>query len=236
MAASPLAVHIRDLRFGYPDGTVALDGVDLAVGEGGRMGLIGPNGAGKSTLMLHLNGLLRGAGEVTVLGLPVTDAHVAAIRRQVGLVFQNPDDQIFMPTVYDEVAYAAVNAGYSPEEVDRRVAEALATVAMSGAAGKHPVNLSIGQKKRIAIASVLVTDNRILALDEPSAGLDPAGRRALIALLEALPATMLIATHDLPLVADLCDTTAVMTRGRIVRSGPTAEVLGDTELLAASGL
>lgn len=236
MAASPLAVDIRDLRFRYPDGTLALEGVDLAVGEGGRLGLIGPNGAGKSTLMLHLNGLLRGAGEVTILGLPVTNAHVADIRRAVGLVFQNPDDQIFMPTVYDEVAYAAVNAGYSPQDVDRRVADALRTVGMSGVEGKHPVNLSIGQKKRIAIASVLVTDNRILALDEPSAGLDPAGRRALITLLDALPATMLIATHDLPLVADLCDTTAVMTGGRIVRIGPTAEVLADADFLRQCGL
>lgn len=236
MPDTALAIELHDLRFSYPDGTLALDGISLSVEPGRRLGLIGPNGAGKSTLLLHLNGLLRGEGEVSILGLPVRAANLRAIRQHVGLVFQNPDDQLFMPTVFDEVAYAAVNAGYSREEVRQRVARALATAGMSGYEEKHPANLSMGQKKRIAIASVLVTDNEILALDEPSAGLDPAGRRALIELLDSFESTMLIATHDLALVEALCDTAAVMTSGAIVRVAPLSEVLGDTAFLEACGL
>ncbi len=236
MAASPLDIEITGLSFRYPDGTLALDGIDLAVPRAGRIALIGPNGAGKSTLMLHLNGLLHGDGTVKILGQELTDSTLPGIRRQVGLVFQSPDDQLFMPTVFDEVAYAAVNAGYDEETVRTRVAEALATVAMSEYADKHPINLSIGQKKRIAIASVLVTENRILVLDEPSAGLDPAGRRALISLLDSFSATLVIATHDLELVHRLCPEAVVLKAGSIIRTGPTAEILADTDFLTSAGL
>lgn len=229
-------IEIRGLSFAYPDGTPALSAVDLRVEQGSRVGLIGPNGAGKSTLLLHVDGLLRGAGDISVLGLTMTRSDLPRIRQEVGLVFQNPDDQLFMPTVFDEVAYSAVNAGYSEEEIERRVAEALATVGISGLEAKHPVNLSIGQKKRVALASVLVTDNRLLLLDEPSAGLDPAGRRALIELLRSLPSTMLIASHDLDLVGSLCGRVAVMSEGTIVEVGSAAEVLADRPLLERHGL
>jgi cobalt/nickel transport system ATP-binding protein len=236
MVDSTLDIEVAGLSFRYPDGTLALDGIDLAVPRAGRVALIGPNGAGKSTLMLHFNGLLHGQGTVRILGQELTDATLPAIRRQVGLVFQNPDDQLFMPTVFDEVAYAAVNAGYDEETVRTRVAEALATVAMSQYADKHPINLSIGQKKRIAIASVLVTENRILVLDEPSAGLDPAGRRDLISMLDSFSATLVVASHDLDLVDRLCPDAVVLKAGSVIRTGDTPDILADTEFLSSAGL
>ncbi len=231
-----LAIDIQRLHFHYPDGTLALGDIDLQVCKGSRVALIGPNGAGKSTLMLHLNGLLRGSGSIEILGQQLCDRNVNAIRQQVGLVFQSPDDQLFMPTVFDEVAYAAVNAGYAHDEVCARVDRALATVHMSGTQLRHPGNLSLGQKKRICIASVLVTDNCILALDEPSAGLDPAGRRDLIALLSELDSTLIVATHDLDLAAQLCPETVAMQAGNIIRTGSTSEILADAEFLAECGL
>ncbi len=236
MVDTALDIEVEDLTFHYPDGTLALEGVSLRVPQGGRMALIGPNGAGKSTLMLHLNGLLRGQGTIKVLGQELVERNIGNIRRHVGLVFQNPDDQLFMPSVFDEVAFAAVNAGYDTEEVRRRVSKALDTVGMSGYEDKHPTNLSLGQKKRISIASVLVTDNRILVLDEASAGLDPAGRRAIIALLDSLNSTLIIATHDLDLVRQLCREAVVLKEGKVVRTGPTAEILGDAEFLRSCGL
>lgn len=220
MADPLLAVRIEGLRFRYPDGTQALRGLNLSVGEGERLAVLGANGAGKSTLLLHLNGLLRGSGEVQVLGLAVARPHLQTIRRQVGLVFQNPDDQLFMPSVFDEAAYAAVNAGYSRAEVRRRVQAALAVTGLEGLESRHPQNLSLGQKKRLTIASVLVTDNRLLVLDEPSAGLDPAARDALIALLGALPQTMVIATHDLPFAAAVCQRAVTISDGVIVGEAP----------------
>lgn len=236
MADCALDIEIAGLSFRYPDGTLALDGIDLTVPPAGRVALIGPNGAGKSTLMLHFNGLLHGQGTVRILGEELTDSTLPVIRRQVGLVFQNPDDQLFMPTVFDEVAYAAVNAGCDEETVRTRVAEALATVAMSEYADKHPINLSIGQKKRIAIASVLSTENRILVLDEPSAGLDPAGRRDLISLLDSFSATLVIATHDLDLVHRLCSEAVVLKAGSIIRTGRTADILADGDFVSSAGL
>jgi len=229
-------IEISDLRFSYPDGTPALKGVDLCVPEGCRMGLVGCNGAGKSTLLWHLNGLLEGTGDVAVAHMAVSHGSLKRLRQRVGLVFQNPDDQLFMPTVFDEVAYAAVNAGFDPGEVTQRTRRALELVGMSGVERRHPINLSTGQKKRVAIASVMVTDNELLVLDEPSAGLDPAGRRDLISLLRSLDRTMVIASHDLSLVEDLCDRVAVMLDGRVARTGPTAELLADAELLAGCGL
>lgn len=231
-----VAIDISGLNFRYPDGTLALDGLNLSVETGDRLALIGPNGAGKSTLMLHLNGLLRGSGSVSILGRPLTEKALPEIRRRVGLVFQSPDDQLFMPTVFDEVAFAAVNAGHPEDEVRRRVSQSLNAVGMGGAERKSPADLSLGQKKRIAIASVLVTDNEILVLDEPSAGLDPRGRRDLIALLDGLDSTMLIATHDLDLAAQLCTRVAVMVEGRILRSGTASDTLGDECLLRDAGL
>ncbi len=230
------AIEISGLSFRYPDGTLALDDINLSVEAGERLALIGPNGAGKSTLMLHLNGLLHGSGSICVLGMPLSESTVKAIRRRVGLVFQNPDDQLFMPTVFDEVAFAAVNAGHPEVEVRRRVSESLEAVGMGWAEHKSPTDLSLGQKKRVAIASVLVTDNEVLVLDEPSAGLDPRGRRELIALLDGFSCTMIIATHDLDLASRLCTRMAVMAEGRILRAGPPVEILADESFLRGAGL
>lgn len=236
MAHASLAVEIRNLHFTYPDGTQALRGVNLHVREGERLALLGANGAGKSTLLWHLNGLLRGSGEIYIFGLPVIPKNYRLIRQQVGLVFQNPDDQLFMPSVYDEVAFAALNAGYGKEEIQQRVEEALTATGLAGLEFKHPLNLSMGQKKRLAIASVLVTENRLLALDEPTSGLDPAGRRSLLSLLASLPTTQIIATHDLQLASALCDKAAVMYDGVVVRYDSLARILTDKDFLEECGL
>lgn len=221
-----VAIDLRDVSFAYPDGSPALDRVTLRVPVGGRLALIGPNGAGKSTLLLHLNGLLRGTGEVMVLGMPAREPNLSVIRQRVGLLFQNPDDQLFMPSVFDEVAYAAINAGHPPDEVRRRVAQALAAVGMTGYEGKHPANLSVGQKRRIALASVLVTDAEVLVLDEPSAGLDPGGREDLMALLKSLGCTLVVATHDLVLAEEVCDRAAAIKAGRVLCTGSVQQVAG----------
>ncbi|MCX7597335.1 MAG: energy-coupling factor ABC transporter ATP-binding protein [Armatimonadetes bacterium] len=233
MAGAPLAVDIRDLHFSYPDGTEALDGVSLQVPQGQRVALIGPNGAGKSTLLLHLNGLLRGRGHISILGLTPEPRNLRMLRQQVGLVFQNPDDQIFMPTVFDEVAYAAVNQGWPAEEIKRRTQEAMEATGVAHLANKHPLSLSVGQKKRVAIASVLVTDNKLLALDEPSAALDPVGKRDLLKLLQTLPSTMIVATHDLDFARELCQWGAAMKEGRIARTGPIEDLSQTPDLFEA---
>jgi cobalt/nickel transport system ATP-binding protein len=233
-------VAVRDLHFIYPDGTVALRGASLAVAAGEKVALVGPNGAGKSTLMLHLNGLLGESGNgqvpVTVAGLPVTRQNLPQVRARVGIVFQNPDDQLFSPTVFDDVAFGPLHMGLPEAEVRARVARALAQVGMGDASGRLPHHLSLGQKKRVSIATVLSMEPEILVLDEPSAGLDPRARRALITLLRDLPQTMLVSSHDLQLVRELLPRTVIMDEGVIVADGPTAELLADTALLAAHGL
>jgi cobalt/nickel transport system ATP-binding protein len=218
-------IHARDLRYTYPNGVVALDGVTLDVGAGERLAVLGPNGAGKTTLMLHLNGLLR--GDVSVDG-------AKHLRQAVGLVFQDPDDQLFMPTVREDVAFGPLNLKLG--EVERRVADALAAVRMSEHAGRAPHQLSLGQKRRVAIATVLAMDPDVLVLDEPSANLDPRTRRELMELLEQLGRTMVIVTHDLPLAARLCRRAVILSAGRIVADGPCRDVLADAELLAAHDL
>jgi ATP-binding cassette subfamily F protein 3 len=211
-------------------------GLDLELSRGEKLVLVGPNGAGKSTLMLHLNGILRGQGQVKVCGLPIEEQNLGRVRAAVGLVFQDADDQLFCPTVFDDVAFGPLYMGLPPDEVRRRTAEALATVAMSGYVKRVSHHLSVGEKKRIAIATVLSMQPEILVLDEPSAGLDPRSRRGLIRLLQELPQTMLIATHDLRLVAEVASRTLVMDAGQIVADGPTAEILHNAALLARHGL
>ena len=218
-------IRARDLRHTYPNGVVALDGVSLDVQTGERVAILGPNGAGKTTLMLHLNGLLK--GDVTV-----TDG--TPLRRAVGLVFQDPDDQLFMPTVREDVAFGPLNLKFG--DVERRVTEALRAVRMDEHAGRAPHQLSLGQKRRVAIATVLAMDPRVLVLDEPSANLDPRTRRELMELLETLDRTLLIVTHDLPLAGRLCERAVILSAGRIVADGPCLELLADTELLAAHDL
>lgn len=229
-------VEIADLSFCYPDGKQALHGVNLRVMPGERLALVGPNGAGKSTLLYHLNGVFAGSGRIRVDGLEVVKKNLGRIRALVGVVFQNPDDQLFSPTVYEDVAYGPIYQGYDKGTVRQKVEQALAAVHMSDYAQRVPYHLSGGEKKRIAIATVLSMQPRILVLDEPTAGLDPRARRELIELLLELPQTMLIATHDLHLAEVLTPRTVLMHQGRIVADGPTAAILGDEPLLALHGL
>jgi len=229
-------LHVEELRFSYPDGQQALKGVSLHIAAGEKVALVGPNGAGKSTLMLHLNGLLHGEGRIAVAGLPVEKANFPVIRAKVGMVFQNPDDQLFSPTVFEDVAFGPLHMGYPEEEVRQRVARALTAVGMANLGERLSHHLSIGQKKRVAVATVLAMDPGILVLDEPSAGLDPRGRRQLINLLRDLPLTMLVSTHDMLLVRELFPRMVIMDEGQIVADGPTAVLLQDQALLEAHGL
>jgi cobalt/nickel transport system ATP-binding protein len=230
------AVRAAGLTYRYPGGPGGLHGLDLQVAEGERVAVLGPNGAGKTTLMLHLNGLLTGAGELEVAGLPVRRDTLAEVRRRVGLVFQDPDDQLFMPTVREDVAFGPLNMDLGREEVAARVAEALAAVRMGHVADRAPHQLSMGERRRVAIATVLAMRPRLLVLDEPSANLDPRARRELLEVLDGVARTMLVTTHDLPLAAELCDRAVVLAGGRVVADGPCARILADGPLLAAHDL
>ena len=237
---APEALTLHNLSHRYPDGRLALDAITLSVRPGEKVALVGPNGAGKSTLLLHLGGVLRPepASEppVIVAGLPVNRRHLRAVRARIGLVFQDPDDQLFSPTVYDDVAFGPLNMGLPPADVRERVAGALAQVGLAGYEERMPHHLSLGERKRAALATVLSMPTEILALDEPTAGLDPRGRRELTALLRALPQTLLLATHDMRLVWELCPRTVILDSGRLVADGPTEALLLDDELLEAHGL
>ncbi len=230
-------LHVQDLHFSYHDGHSALRGVSFELCEGEKVALVGPNGAGKSTLMLHLNGILTGRkGDVTVGDKRIARDNLPAIRSMVGLVFQNPDDQLFSPTVFEDVAFGPLHMGLPKDEVTVRVESALQAVRMSGFRDRLSHHLSVGEKKRIAIATVLSMNPQILVLDEPSAGLDPRARRTLINLLRELPITMLVSTHDMKLVEELFPRTIVMDEGMIVADGKTKEILADAKLLEAHGL
>lgn len=200
------------------------------------MAVIGPNGAGKSTLLLHLNGILRGQGHIRVFGLPVEDRTLREIRRRVGVVFQDPDDQLFSPTVFDDVAFGPIYQGMPESEVRARVGTALKAVGMEDRVNRISHHLSAGEKKRVAIATVLAMDPEILVLDEPTSGLDPRARRGLVDLLRHLPLTMLVATHDMRMVAELFPRMVVMDGGAIVADGATVEILAQPALLEAHGL
>jgi cobalt/nickel transport system ATP-binding protein len=231
------AVHVQGLVYSYPDGSHALRGVDLDITAGERVAVLGPNGAGKTTLILHLNGmLLPQAGDVAIGGLPVTKANFKEIRRRVGVVFQDPDDQLFMPTVRDDVAFGPANLGLAGDAVEARVHAALDAVGMDGAGGRPPHHLSFGQRRRVALATVLAMDPQILVLDEPTSNLDPAARRDLADILVTLPVTAIIVTHDLPYALELCPRSVILNDGVIVADAPTADLLGDAELMAANRL
>jgi cobalt/nickel transport system ATP-binding protein len=229
-------IEVEKLSYSYPDGHVALREASLIIAPGEKVALVGPNGAGKSTLMLHLNGILQGQGSVRVCGLDVIDKNLGRVRAAVGLVFQNPDDQLFSPTVFDDVAYGPIYQGLKKVEVEERVYHALDAVHMRDYAKRVSHHLSVGEKKRIAIATVLSMNPEILVLDEPSAGLDPRARRTLINQLRELPQTMLVSTHDLRLVHELFPRTVIMDDGRIVADGATEQLLNDEALLSAHGL
>ncbi len=227
---------VESLNFAYPDGHVALREVSLTVNRREKVALVGPNGAGKSTLMLHLNGILGGNGRIQVAGLPVTKPNLPQIRAKVGLVFQNPDDQLFSPTVFEDVAFGPLHMGLPEGQVRARVNRALEQVDMSHYAERLSHHLSVGEKKRIAIATVLSMDPDLLVLDEPSAGLDPRARRSLINLLRTLPLTMLISTHDMLMVHELFPRMVIMDEGRVVADGPTEALMANQALLEAHGL
>jgi cobalt/nickel transport system ATP-binding protein len=231
------SVEIDDLSFSYPDGHTALRGVSLHIAPCEKVALVGPNGAGKSTLLLHLNGILTsGQGTVRVAGMEVKPANFGRVRASVGLVFQSPEDQLFSPTVFEDVAFGPIYQGLPESEVRQRVDEALGAVHMLEYAERVSHHLSVGEKKRIAIATVLSMKPEILILDEPTAGLDPRARRSLIHLLDELPITMLVSTHDMLLVNELFPRVVVMDEGKIVADGPTRTLLQDTALLEAHGL
>jgi len=230
------AIEIEDLRYAYPDGQVALRGVSLVVAQGEKVGLVGPNGAGKSTLLLHLNGLLRGEGQVRILGTTLSGRDLGRIRARVGLVFQNPDDQLFSSTVFEDVAYGPIYMGLPADEVRQRVSRALSQAGLEGFERRVPYHLSVGEKRSVSLATVLAMEPEVLALDEPSSGLDPRARRSLIRLLRRLPQTTLIATHDIRLVKELLPRTIILDDGRVVADGLTEQLLGNAELLERHGL
>ena len=230
------SIEVENLSFTYPDGRQALRDVTLCIQPDEKVALVGPNGAGKSTLLLHLNGILRGEGRVKVCGLEVNDRNVKHIRARVGMVFQSPDDQLFSPRVYDDVAFGPLYMGLPVDEVDARVHDALEAVGMGGYEERTSHHLSVGEKMRIAIATVLSMKPEVLVLDEPTAGLDPRARRSLIQLLRELPLTMLVSTHDMRMVEELFPRMVIMDEGRVVVDGPTGQLMSDEKLLEAHGL
>jgi cobalt/nickel transport system ATP-binding protein len=231
------AVRLESVSYTYPDGTPGLRDVSLCIERGVRIALLGPNGAGKTTLLHHLNGILRPvSGTVEINGLAVDKPNLREIRRRVGLVFQDPDDQLFLPTVRDDVAFGPRNLGLHGDELDERVSEALAAVDMVAFADRAPHHLSFGQRRRVAVATVLAMRPDVLVLDEPTSNLDPVARRELADVLRALDITMLIATHDLPYALQLCERAIVLNEGRITADGATWDLLADEETMAANRL
>ncbi|MFH1220425.1 MAG: ATP-binding cassette domain-containing protein [Candidatus Eisenbacteria bacterium] len=234
------ALQVEELGYCYADGTIALSNVSFALAEGERVGLVGPNGAGKSTLLLHLNGLLpehpQSWPAVHVYGKPAADPNLRLIRSQVGLLFQDPDDQIFCPTVWEDVAFGPQQMGLRGSDLSTRVSVALEQVGLKDFGERHPHHLSRGEKRRVCIAGLLACEARMLALDEPTSDLDPRGRRELKTLLRSLPVTQIVATHDLELVVETCHRVILMDRGTIVTDGRTVDVLSDQTLMLEHGL
>lgn len=234
------AVKVKGLEFSYNDGTPVLRGITFDVEEGECLGLIGPNGAGKSTLLLHLNGILperkSSPPTVHIYDQPIDDKSIDNIRRTVGVLFQNPDDQLFCPTVYEDVAFGPQQFGIPKKEVDAIVGDCLAKVGLRGFDHRSPHHLSLGEKQRVCLAGILASQPKILVLDEPTSDLDPRGKRELIRLLNSFSTTKIIASHDLELVFHLCSRTIVLDNGRIVGEGPTKDILSDEKLMLEHGL
>ena len=232
-------IEVRNLSYSYSDGNLALQNINMEILEGERIGIIGPNGAGKTTFLLHLNGILRGQGELKVCGLIVgnkNNKNLQDIRKNVGFIFQDPEDQLFMPTVFDDVAFGPLNLDLPHEEIEKRVKEALNEVGMQSFEKKFSHRLSTGEKKRIAIATALSMKPEILVFDEPTANLDPKMRRQLIKLLKEFQMTLVIASHDLEMIGQLCNRVILLNQGRIMKEGFADEILSDRKLLEENGL
>ena len=228
----PDSLRIAGLRFAYPGGAQVLDGVNLAIEPGERVAVIGPNGSGKTTLLNHLTGILEAqAGSVDVGDLRLGPSTVSEIRRRVGVVFQDADDQLFMPTVRQDVAFGPANLGLRGADLDQRVFDALDAVHATDLVDRSPHHLSVGEKRRVTLATVLAMDPTVLVLDEPSAGLDPTGRRELLSLLSTLSQTQVVVTHDLLFAVELCGRATLLSTGRIVADGSTVDILSTTDLL-----
>jgi cobalt/nickel transport system ATP-binding protein len=231
------AVRITRLSYTYPDGTKALDGIDLDVRCGERIAIVGPSGAGKSTLLLHLNGVLRGDGNVRIMGMKLESSNLQQIRKQVGLLFQDPNDQLFCPTVYEDIAFGPLNLGIPAGEIPRRVEKALDDAGLSQSLrSRSSHHLSLGERRRVSLATVLAMEPEILGMDEPTSNLDPRNRRHLIEVISGLSASLIIATHDLELVLDVCSRTVLMDRGKIGADGDTRSMLADARLMELHGL
>ena len=230
------ALEFRDVRYRYPAGAEALGGVTFAVGAGEKVGLVGPNGAGKSTLLLAVAGFLPAEGYIRVAGHTLTPSTARDVRRHLGLVFQDPDDQLFMPRLGEDVAFGPQTMGLEPAEVEARVHEALESVGLAGCEDRSPHHLSQGEKQRAAIATALAMRPQVLALDEPTAGLDPRARQRLMELLEGLANTLLVVGHDLDLMLRVCGRAVLLDQGKVAADGPARTILADRVLLESHGL
>jgi cobalt/nickel transport system ATP-binding protein len=231
------AIELSAVTFRHPDGRLALDGVDLSIRHGERVAVLGPNGAGKTTLALHLNGVYSPtSGTVFIDGVPISTRTLGDVRRKVGIVFQDPDDQLFMPTVRSDVAFGPANFGVAGDALPTRVEAALRAVGMANHGDRTPHHLSYGERRRVAVASVLACEPEVLVLDEPSANLDPWARRELVEILHSLTLTIVLVTHDLPYALQICSRAVVLNAGKVVADGPITTILGDAELLAANRL
>ncbi len=229
-------IEIKDLYYKYPDGTPALQGVSLTLEEGECVAIVGHNGAGKSTLLKHLNGILHGHGEVSIAGLPVNKANLKAIRQTVGMVFQDPDDQLFCPTVYEDVAFGLVNMGVEQEEIKRQVNETLERMGLAGFGSRSAHHLSYGQKKRVAIATILSMLPKIMIFDEPTSNLDPRSEYLLLELIRELPGTKIMVSHDLPILFQLCERFVVLSQGRVVVDTSRERFMSNIDLIKKQGL
>ncbi len=234
--AMAAAIEIRDLGFSYTPGNPVLENINLDIEAGEKFGIIGPMGSGKSTLLLQLNGILRGSGTVRIGGTILNDKTLGLIRRRLGLVFQNPDDQLFNPTVEEDVAFGPLNFGYSPEEVTARVGEALEAMKLAGFEKSLSHHLSMGERKRVALATVLAAKPEVIAFDEPFSSLDPSMLMQLLDIINGLEATLVIVSQSLLPLVSCCRRLALLNNGGIVAVGPVKDILRDDELLRANGL